>query len=281
MIEVSVIIPCYNSGSTLLRAVESIQDQTIKNIEIIIVNDGSDDSHTLKVLRNISTQVKIITQKNMGLSFARNTGIREANGKYILPLDSDDYLLSNFVEKALRKIKEENTITCVYSDINMFGEREGILERNYNYFIQLFTNQLPYCLLYEKKIWSEIGGYDENMKLGYEDWEFNIRLGKNGYYPTRISEALFNYHLSNTGMLVSQSDKNYISILRDIRKKHRDVYRISELYRIWKKWRHKPMPYPTILYIGMYLATEFLPGNVYNYIYSKLRFLKQSERFSQ
>ena len=68
MIEVSVIIPCYNSGSTLLRAVESIQGQTIKNIEIIIVNDGSDDSYTLEVLRNISKKIKVITQKNMGLS---------------------------------------------------------------------------------------------------------------------------------------------------------------------------------------------------------------------
>jgi len=97
MIEVSVIIPCYNSGSTLLRAVESIQGQTIKNIEIIIVNDGSDDSYTLEVLRNISKKIKVISQKNMGLSAARNTGIREAKGKYILPLDSDDYLLSNFL----------------------------------------------------------------------------------------------------------------------------------------------------------------------------------------
>jgi len=281
MIEVSVIIPCYNSGSTLLRAVESIQDQTIKNIEIIVVNDGSDDSHTLEVLRNIPKKIKVITQKNMGLSAARNTGIREAKGKYILPLDSDDYLLSSFVEVTLKKIKNENNVFCIFTDINMFGEKEGILERNYNYFVQLFTNQLPYCLLYEKKIWSEIGGYDENMKIGYEDWEFNIRLGKYGYYPERINQALFNYHISNTGMLVSKSDKNYISILRDIRNKHKDIYCISELYRIWKKWRHTPMPYPTLLYIGMYLATEFLPGNVYNYIYSTLRFLKQSERFSR
>ena len=64
MIDVSVIIPCYNSGDTLLRAVESIQDQTIKNIEIIIVNDGSDDSHTLEVLRNISKKLTHIQQQS-------------------------------------------------------------------------------------------------------------------------------------------------------------------------------------------------------------------------
>ena len=66
-------------------------------------------------------------------------------------------------------------------------------------------------MFFEKKVWDDVGGYDENMKIGYEDWEFNIRLSKNGYYPSKIDEALFYYSVSSEGMLKSQSDKNYIS----------------------------------------------------------------------
>ena len=281
MSKVSVIIPCYNSGKTILRAVQSVQVQTYKNIEIIIVNDGSTDKYTLDIFEKLSGNVKIINQENRGLPSARNSGIKIADGKYILPLDSDDYLLPNFIDKALKKIENEKETHVVFSNLYMFGDREGILIRNFNFFVQLFTNQLPYCLFFEKKVWDDVGGYDENMKIGYEDWEFNIRLSKNGYYPSKIDEALFYYSVSSKGMLKSQSDKNYINILRYMRSKHDDVYNIYSLYKIWNTWNEYSKPYPTLFYILMFIATEYLPGNIYNYIYSKLNFLKQSERVSE
>ena len=277
---VSVVIPCYNAGSTILRAIRSIETQTIKDIEIIIVNDGSDEADTLKILENISSDRKILNQKNKGLSSARNYGISESNSKYILPLDSDDYFSPTFIEKAIRKIEDNEKTCCVFSNINIFGKREGILDRNYNFFVQLFNNQLPYAILFEKKIWTEVGGYDENMKLGYEDWEFNIRLGKNGYHPKKIPEPLFYYNVSSKGMMESQSDRNYINILRYIRKKHNDIFVINKLFAIWKDWRNESKPYPLIFYVLMYLATRYSPGNFYNFIYKNLSFLRQSERLS-
>jgi len=281
MSTVSVIIPCYNSGQTILRTIQSVQVQTYKNTEIIVVNDGSTDVATIGILKKLSNEIKIINQKNNGLSAARNIGIKNSNGKYILPLDSDDYLLPSFIEKVIKKIKNEKCTHVVFSDLYMFGDTEGGLIRNYNHFVQLFTNQLPYCLFFEKKIWNEIGGYDEGMKLGYEDWEFNIRLGKNGYYPAKIDEALFYYSVSSEGMMKSQSDKNYINILRYIRGKHKDIYTINRIYRTWKDWGNYPKPYPIIFYIFMFVATEYIPGDMYNYIYSKLSFLKQSARTSE
>ena len=148
MSTVSVIIPCYNSGLTILRSIQSIQTQTFKDIEIIVVNDGSDDAVTLKILKNVSKNIKILNQKNKGLSSARNSGIREANSKYILPLDSDDYFSPTFIEKAIKKIESEEKTCCVYTNINIFGDIEGVLDRNYNFFIQLFNNQLPYALFF-------------------------------------------------------------------------------------------------------------------------------------
>lgn len=278
--KVSVIIPCYNGGSTIERAVNSVLNQSYSDVELIVVNDGSNDQKTLEVLDALPSHIQIIHQENKGLSAARNTGLKSAVGYYVLTLDSDDYLSPEFIEKSVKLIEKESGLAYVFSYINMFGEKKGVLERKYNYFVQLFNNQLPYCLLMQKSLWEKMGGYDEKMKLGYEDWEFNIRLGMNGYYGIELEEPLFNYYVSSAGMMKSMSDKNYISILRNIRKKHNDVYTIKNLYTEWKNWKDKPMPYPALMYLLMYLATEILPGDLYNYLYRKMEFLKQSERLS-
>ena len=86
---VSVIVPCYNSGKTLSRTIDSVIRQTWKNIEIIIVNDGSIDRSTIELLGFLSTNPKITvhSQSNKGLASARNSGIRISKGEFILPLD--------------------------------------------------------------------------------------------------------------------------------------------------------------------------------------------------
>ena len=96
MEKVSVIIPCYNSGKTIIETVESIKKQTWSNIDLIIVNDGSDDHLTKKVLSNL-TNARIINKKNSGLSSARNEGIKNSKGNFILFLDADDWIEINAI----------------------------------------------------------------------------------------------------------------------------------------------------------------------------------------
>ena len=86
---ITVIIPCYNSGKTLQRAVDSVLNQTFEKIELIIINDGSNDTKTIKILKTIKDAI-IINQKNSGLASARNRGFRESKGNYLVFLDADD-----------------------------------------------------------------------------------------------------------------------------------------------------------------------------------------------
>ena len=85
-------------------------------------------------------------------------------------------------------------------------------KRYYNFFEQLFVNHIPYCLLIKKEIFKKVGNYDEGMKLGYEDWELNIRLGSKNFFGKRLKKSLFHYSVSNSGMLISRSIKNHIFI---------------------------------------------------------------------
>ena len=118
---ITIVIPAYNHQNYVADAIQSALDQTVK-CEIICVNDGSQDA-TLEVMLRFGGEIQIIDQNNKGLPSARNTGIMNATGDYILPLDSDDMLLDNCIEKIL-KVIEETGADVVAPSFKEFGERQ-------------------------------------------------------------------------------------------------------------------------------------------------------------
>ena len=115
---VSVIVPVYNSEKYLTEALNSLEEQTFKNFEVIIVNDGSTDNSEkiIKDFVNKNSNFKLINQKNMGPGYAKNTGIRYSKGKYIAFLDSDDFFAPNFLE-ILYNLAVENKADIAFSEL--------------------------------------------------------------------------------------------------------------------------------------------------------------------
>lgn len=117
----SVIIPIYNVEKYLTKCIESVINQTYKNIEIILVNDGSTDNskEIIDKYSSIDSRIKVINKKNGGLSDARNVGIELAKGEYITFLDSDDWIELNMYEKLYKYIKQENAdiVQCSYQKV--------------------------------------------------------------------------------------------------------------------------------------------------------------------
>lgn len=192
--KVSIIIPCYNQAQWLGEAIESALNQTVK-CEVIVVNDGSPDN-TSEVAKKYP--VKLIEKENGGLSSARNRGIKEAKGEYILTLDSDDKILPNFVEKCL-EVDDDivSTAQQEFGDSNRLWNTQPI-HPTHDFF--KVNNQINCCALYKKKIWEDVGGYDENM-TGYEDWAFWYVATKKGYTITVIREPLFLYRKHGHSMV--------------------------------------------------------------------------------
>src|SRR3990170_5051272 len=130
-IKVSVVIPCYNHGKYLNEAVDSVLKSDFADYEIIIVNDGSTDSYTLKIFRQMEQRfiqdqkVTIIHQENLGLSAARNSAIRAGRGKYILPLDADNKIRPNYLSRAVEVLDTDDEIGVVYAYANLIGEKRG------------------------------------------------------------------------------------------------------------------------------------------------------------
>jgi len=279
--KISVVLPCYNSHLYLQETLDSLRAQTFRDFEIVLVDDGSDDPDTIAYLDALPGDVRMIRQMNMGLSAARNTAFRNARGKYILPLDCDDWLEPTYLQCASDLLMSQPDGTVVFSHLNVFGDVTGVLRKHYNFFEQLFLNQLPYCLLMPKSAWHDLGGYDESMRQGYEDWEFNIRLGRHGYYGIAMDHALFHYRVSQTGMLKSISRHKHGQLWRSIQKKNSKAYTLVQLLKTWWVWRKKPSTYSLGLYFGWIFLHRFLPNALFAKLFQNLMPYSHSARVGQ
>ena len=197
---ISVIIPCYNQAHFLSQAVTSVINQTYKNWEIIIVNDGSLDTTSTAaknlIAANPQHQIRLIEQANQGISMARNTGISAANGEYIMPLDGDDILDSNALI-CLLEICLKSKVPCIaFGSYQLFGGNKNHTIPSYDLYSPKKikqSNMICTSSLYHKSVWNLVNGYKAEMKEGYEDWEFWVNCHKHSIPFLGTREIVLNY----------------------------------------------------------------------------------------
>jgi len=173
---ISVIVPCYNQAQYLDECLQSVLDQTYERWECIIVNDGSPDNteEVAKIWIEKDSRFKYLYKENGGLSSARNAGIEIAQGKWILPLDSDDKIGNRYLELAQKEFDDYNLIYC---KANLFGIVEApLINSDFSYEQLLYKNPFFCSAIFKKKFWKTVGGYDVDFVYGYEDWEFFINI---------------------------------------------------------------------------------------------------------
>lgn len=222
----SIVIPCYNDAQYIGKAIDSAISQSYTNKEIIVVDDGS-NIETKRVLRNLENKIDIlITQENSGASAARNAGIKVSNGEYILVLDSDDYFENDFCARAISVFHQDENVkmvTCYArwfwddNDYQVFKPTGGNLE---NFLIK----NCSLGTIFLKKNWEDCGGYDEEMKGGFEDWEFYIRILKNGGIVKVLPDVLFHYRKKKISKS-SVANSHRLDLLKYIYLKHAELYK--------------------------------------------------------
>ena len=226
MAKISVIIPCYNHGEYVGEAVESALSQTIQDIEIIIVNDGSTDESTNRLLAGYSEQkTTVLTIPHQGLTSARNAGIRESHGEYILPLDADDKIGSRYAEEAARILDSDVNAGIVYCEAEMFGEKTGRWDlREYSLREELIENQIFCSAFFRKQDWEAAGGYNPNMLYGYEDWDLWLSLIEMGRSVHKLPDVHFFYRVRKDSMIQNMEDKERQFLFRQIYLNHLQLY---------------------------------------------------------
>lgn len=232
---ISVITPCYNQGAFIQETIDSVLSQTLQDYEHIIINDGSTDIHTNKLLSSIDhPRIRVIHTTNQGLAAARNTGIQEAEGELIFPLDADDKISSSYFEKAYEIFKKNNDVGVVYCNAEFFDKKRGKWKLPEFSLQRILLNNIIYAsAFYYRKDWERVGGYSLNMKYGWEDWDFWLKMVAldRGFY--RISDVHFHYRVKSKSMSQSMKHEHRVAMRSQIMKNHwslyeKNIYLLSE-----------------------------------------------------
>jgi glycosyltransferase involved in cell wall biosynthesis len=232
---ISVIVPCYNGGKFLDQLTASLARQTFRDFETIIVNDGSTDPATLAKLAALGPEIRVVTQENRGLSAARNAGFAAASADLVMVLDCDDQLEPAYLAETLGALRAAGPAAgFAFTHVRLTGAGSGTQARYANAFDILFKNTIGYSMLVHKAAWRAAGQYDESMRDGYEDWEFNLRLIHAGFPGVLVPQPLFLYTASTQGMLLGHSSSRHAAVWRRIRQKHRALYRAASLLRLYR-----------------------------------------------
>lgn len=220
--KVSVIIPCYNAAKYIGDTLLSVKNQTYSEIEIIVVDDGStDESSTIIKEFGERHELKYIFQCNAGVSAARNTGIIASTGEYIVPLDADDILLPESIEKKV-KLAVQGNYDLVYSWVEVTDENLNSIKvckgrGPQNLLDELFVFSPPAIIspsstLIKSAVFNEIGYFDTNLSVS-ADVDMWIRIAKSKKVG-QVAEALSQYRLvpgsMNTNVSGQIHDMNII-----------------------------------------------------------------------
>lgn len=196
--KVTICIPCWNQAQYLPEAIESALKQTYRNIEIIVVDDGSPDN-TAEIAARFP--VKLIRQVNKGLAGARNAGIMAMRGSHFLPLDADDTLHHDAVQELVR-VSKASGADIIAPSMRTFGTSNETITLMASPTLNDFRtgNRIPYASMIRRTALQEVGGYNPKMVEGYEDLHLTINLLTRGYKIATTPAPLLNYRTKETSM---------------------------------------------------------------------------------
>lgn len=201
---VSIIVPCYNYAHYLAEALDSVLKQTYSNWECIIVNDGSTDNTKAlsETYVNKDPRFKLINIPNSGVSVAKNSGVAQAKGTHIFPLDADNKMHPECISLCVHEFEKNPGTRLVYTEAELFGEETGLWNLPaFDYKTMLKYNMIDNSAMFLKKDFDRVGGYRLNMIHGLEDWDFFIALlyGCKPEQVIKINKPLYSYRVSNSG----------------------------------------------------------------------------------
>lgn len=225
--KIAIIIPVYNTSKYLKKCLDSVINQTYKNYDVIIVNDGSTDN-SLEIIKNYinkNSNITLINQKNMGLSSARNNAIKKVNSDYFLFLDSDDYLDLNALKILVDNLNNEDLLRYQMRDIkeDLYIDRNYITFKNLNgkeaikYLIDSYYTEPACTYLYKTKFYKE-NNFKFMDKLYHEDYGLIPYVIIKANKITAIEDKIY-FYVQREGS-ITKNKKNILKRYKDIKKQY-------------------------------------------------------------
>jgi len=235
---VSVIMPCRDHGRFLDDAVESIHAQTLQDFELLIVDDGSTDPETVDRLERLGhDRARVFRREHRGVTAARNYGLREARGRYVTFIDSDDRIDPQFLECTVGALEADASLGFASTWVRVFGDQSWDWTPESCEFPWLLHDcSVPPSALVRRSLALEIGGFDESMELGHEDWDFWLRVVERGHPGTIIPRALLFYRRAGPSRsTIIDRGATYLELYRDLARRHEASFRAHYFDLLWLK----------------------------------------------
>ena len=242
---VSVVIPAYNSASTLGPTIQSVLNQTFTDLEILVVDDGSKDN-TIEIAKKFGERVRCFVQGNKGAAAARNKGLSEARGRYVAFLDSDDLWLPNKLETQLSILENNPNIDAVQCGVYLVNDALQVVGANFCNPSQdslldflLFRNLagISSTLLIRKEKIIKLFGFREDLVI-LEDWDFACRLARTGCLKSLPDFlVLYRQHPKNRSRNVDiHVQPGFISLGRLFSDSHLESHILKNKAHIWGRF---------------------------------------------
>lgn len=225
----TVVVPCFNRADILGECLNSLIAQTFDDWEAVVVDDASTQGDVEAVVRGMHDPrfTFVRHEENRGPSAARNSGVRRGTGAMVFPLDDDDRLAPQCLERLTAVLIAEPEIDCVYPDLALFGTVTGVLQYGLGDERTLVEEQwLPGAgCLYRRSLWERVGGYCEDaaLRLGHEDWEFYLAAAEGGFQARHVPEALYRYRVGSLSLSTRLQYHNY-AVREFIYARHRGLF---------------------------------------------------------
>jgi glycosyltransferase involved in cell wall biosynthesis len=214
--KISVIVPFHNEVSFIYEAVESILAQSVKNIEMITVDDGSIDDSAEKLQLFNDPRIKIIRQENSGASVARNMGVRESTGEYICFLDADDKWAPFKLKLQIEALEKDPSLNMIFGQVKEFNDESIRLKTEGMSDEKIFVGYSPITLLISRNDFLKVGWFQEKWKVGeFIDWY--DRAKQLNFKEIVLPEivAYRRIHSGNLDRLHRPDAKQYVAVLKE------------------------------------------------------------------
>lgn len=243
---VSVIVPAYNAEAFIGQTLSSVLSQTYRNIEVLVVDDGSQD-RTAEIVESIAQRderVILLQQLNAGVAAARNLAIEKSSGEYIAPIDADDIWYPQKLEKQVQCFLEAGSSVGLVYAWSVFIDEEGLIIGRYNahdfFTIHKLEGEVYTAMIYRNLIgnasvplirracFEQVGGYNCQLKeqdaQGCEDWDIYLRIAE--FYQFRVVPEFLVGYRQVTGSMSDNSTamaRSYNLVIADVQQRHPEI----------------------------------------------------------
>ncbi len=248
---VAVVIPCFDDGATIVEAVRSVTAQ--EPCELVVVNDGSTDRHTLRVLDElVAAGHRVIHQRNRGTSAARMAGVFATSAPYVFPLDADDAVLPGALAALVDALDSRHDAAAVWGSVRVFGDverQEHARARTLDPWRITYFNNLPYASLFRRDALLAVGGW--SLPGPFQDWDLWMALAEAGFEGAGLDRPVLRYR-RHGGRQFARGAERHAELYSGLKRRHERLFAARA-----SNWRRSSDPWRVRL--GLPLATA-IPG---------------------